>query len=702
MGYIYISENGLNLVFDLNENGEIKLVHFSPSDFIPGKITKHAEQIFTPAEVQISGEKHSEYHGCKHNGSSFGKNLIYKSHDDSRNLYGRKIELHLTQRDISIICHYQFYDNIKCVRSWTEVRNESVDTITLEYVSSFCLKGFDKNGLKHWVDKSLVYIPHNTTCGEVQWKTYGIDEAGLYSSNPSQSLKRISISNTSTWGSNEHLPMGCYFNKEASEAILWQIENNGSWNWELSDVNGYLYLLLSGPSEQENFWSRNLESGESFESVKTCVCFDTSFESAMQEMTKYRRKIRRTNDDNINLPVIFNDYMNCISADPTTEKLLPLVDIAADLGCECFCIDAGWYSEGYWWDFVGEWIPSAVRFPKGIQEVTEYIIKKNMIAGIWIEPMVMGINCPIAENLPDEWFFVRHSKKVIDNGRYQLDFRNPEVIEYANKFISRLVNEFKVGYIKIDYNINGGMGTEINSDSFGDGLLGHGRAYLKWIDDLFETYPGLIIENCGSGGQTMDYSLLARHSIQSVTDQTDYVKMAVIAAACATAATPEQAAIWSYPGADANDEETAFNMINTMLLRIHQSGPIDIISEKNRNMIKEAIMIYKSYRKEIPACLPFWPTGLTSFTDDWVSFGLKGENRIFIAAWRIKGKDTYELKLPSDIKVKEIKIIYPTGLSSEYYYDWNENRITVRIPASPAARLFEITIDKSSDRPPFG
>ena len=97
------------------------------------------------------------------------------------------------------------------------------------------------------------------------------------------------------------------------------------------------------------------------------------FDNAMGELTKYRRKIRRPNEDNEKLGVIFNDYMNCLFGDPTTEKLLPLIDAAAEAGCEYFCIDAGWYSKGEWWDGVGQWLPSKERFPGGIKEVLNYI-----------------------------------------------------------------------------------------------------------------------------------------------------------------------------------------------------------------------------------------------------------------------------------------------------------------------------------------
>ena len=63
--------------------------------------------------------------------------------------------------------------------------------------------------------------------------------------------------------------------------------------------------------------------------------------------------------------VVFNDYMNTLMGDPTTAKLLPLIDAAAGAGAEIFCIDAGWYDDGGdWWDSVGAWEPSTTRFPR--------------------------------------------------------------------------------------------------------------------------------------------------------------------------------------------------------------------------------------------------------------------------------------------------------------------------------------------------
>ena len=76
-------------------------------------------------------------------------------------------------------------------------------------------------------------------------------------------------------------------------------------------------------------------------------------DEAVGALTQYRRAIRRKNQDNEKLPVIFNDYMNCLFGEPTTKKELPMIKRAAEMGCEYYCVDCGWYSAGHWWDSVG-------------------------------------------------------------------------------------------------------------------------------------------------------------------------------------------------------------------------------------------------------------------------------------------------------------------------------------------------------------
>ena len=48
--------------------------------------------------------------------------------------------------------------------------------------------------------------------------------------------------------------MGCLINEKDKSSLMWQIESNTGWNWEIGDLKDVLYLRLSGPSEQENHW----------------------------------------------------------------------------------------------------------------------------------------------------------------------------------------------------------------------------------------------------------------------------------------------------------------------------------------------------------------------------------------------------------------------------------------------------------------
>lgn len=106
-------------------------------------------------------------------------------------------------------------------------------------------------------------------------------------------------------------------------------EYGSSWHYEIGDVHNHFYVSVSGPTETQSHWWKELKPGETFETVSVAVGVEKDdFGLAMAQLTDYRRRIRRQNSDNEMLPVIFNDYMNCLFGDPTTEKELPLIDAA--------------------------------------------------------------------------------------------------------------------------------------------------------------------------------------------------------------------------------------------------------------------------------------------------------------------------------------------------------------------------------------
>lgn len=678
---IQFVENGIYLHIHVTDDGDVRLYNLSAVD----TSAEAGNRWFRLVEVQGAGYNQNDHHGSKHTGTQPGSLLRYACHGDTRNDFGRKIEITQQHNGLAVTSHLQFYDGIQTLRSWTTLSNHADRPFMLEYISSLALTGLTKASPARRDEGSYVHIPHSTWFGEAQWKRHSVNALG-YDVVNDFSMKRISLTSTGSWPCSEHLPMGCFESEYTGESFTWQIETSASWHWEISDIGGQFYLQLSGPSYQEHQFLKSIAPGETFESVPCALAVARGgIQEGIRALTRYRRIIRRMGADNERPSVIFNDYMNCLMGDPTTEKLMPLIDAAAEVGCRYFCIDAGWYSDGEWWDGVGEWLPSKARFPGGIMEPIRRIREKGMIPGLWLEPEVMGIHCPLAEKVPGDWFFQRNGHPVIDHGRYQLDFRNTEVTAYLDRVIDRPVREYGVGYIKMDYNINAGTGTRLHADSPGDGLLQHTRAYLDWLQGVLTRYPDLVLENCSSGGMRMEYSLLSHYAIQSVTDQTDYLKMAAIACNCMTAVTPEQAAIWSYPLADGDEEETAFNMVSAMLLRIHQSGHLSSLSPERLGLVRDGIACHLSIADDVKTGVPFWPIGLATMRDDFMSVGVDCGNKKYLAVWCAQGGGKITLPLEGGA----VRCIYPTTLPTEYALDTANQTLTLRMRPG-TARLFEV------------
>jgi alpha-galactosidase len=472
------------------------------------------------------------------------------------------------------------------------------------------------------------------------------------------------------WSSDGSLPLGVIVDEATNTAVGWQIEHNGAWHWQAGERTDGLYVSLLGPTETEHDWYARLAPGEEFTTVPATIALSADgFDGVVAALTAARRLGRRPHRDHTRLPVIFNDYMNTLMGDPTTAKLLPLIDAAADAGAETFCIDAGWYdddSDG-WWDSVGAWEPATHRFPGGLAQVIQHIRDRGMVPGLWLEPEVVGVRSAVAELLPDEAFFQRHGRRVVEHGRFHLDLRHPLARKHLDEVIDRLVDGLGIGYLKLDHNINIGVGTDHDAPAAGAGLLGHNRALLQWLDSVLDKYPDLTLENCASGGMRVDYAMLSRLQLQSTSDQQDLLRYPPIAAAAAAAIAPEQAASWAYPQPSFTDEEIVFTMTAGLLGRLHLSGHLDKMNAAQRALVTEAVDAYRAHRPFIATAVPFWPLGLPRWEDEWIAHGLRDDQQVLVAVWRRGGDtDTCTLRLPEALTLSRVDVVYPAETDAAF------------------------------------
>jgi len=573
-----IEYSGLKLDFYVGKDNRISLLYCGPSSSKVKRCPKDLKQFCTFAEAEVLGSTTNKHRGVKVNETSFGKTAKYVSHELLEHAFGKELVVVTRNDDLEMESHFVLYKDAKSISQFNIVKNVTKEDKSLTFVPSFFQQGIVEANSKDMI----LHQAHNSWHCEAQWVKNSFLDLGIYNGNGFTSMKRYCINNTGSWSTKEHLPMVVIENPKKHWATLVQVENNGSWHIELGDFANLVYLSASGPEFYDNSWKKVLKPGESFKSVQATLSFGKNFEETIQEITKARRIMRRPTKDYEHLPVIFNDYMHALWDTQTTELILPLVDIASKVGCDEFCIDAGWFAKGcQWWKILGRWEEEKENFPNGgFKRVIDYIKSKGMGAGIWFEIEAVGIESDILKEMKDGWLFKVDGKDNVNNERYQLNFANPEVYDYALKVIDRAMELYNLDYIKIDYNVDAGIGNDHESDSLGDGLLKHNRAYIRWLNEVMDKYPNLTIENCGSGGCRMDYEILKYCSIQSTSDQTNYRKYPYLAANVLTACTPEQAAVWSYPLNDyekimPTDEVVVMNMCNAMLGRIHLASFIN-------------------------------------------------------------------------------------------------------------------------------
>ncbi len=641
-----------------------------------------------------------------------GRELRYSRHQTD--VIGHRNELKIVledeDRDLEVTVRYSVDDRAPMVQTDVTVTNMGLEPVLLDSVTSWS----STFGLP--ADAAESAEPDlgdwDLLEGRFDWLAEGrwhrkpvrdlIPAIGqeLTEVDPRQSHQVVS---TGTWSTGTNVPLAILESEKQQLAWLFQIEHNGAWRWDVQDNTSDGCVALSGPTNENHSWSEELHLGEAFTTVPASFTVAHDFDGVVANVTDYRREVRSPHRDNAEPSVVFNDYMNTIYGDPTTEKELPLIEAAGKTGIGIFVIDCGWYDDtGNWWPSVGEWMPSKTRFPgkKGIVEVIDAIKDAGMIPGIWIEPEVIGVKSPMAEKLPDSAFFQRHGKRVVEQERYLLDLRDPAARKHLDSVIDRLVSEYGIGYFKFDYNVSPGAGTDYDADAPGAGLLGHNRAYSDWIDGLRERYPDVILENCSSGGMREDFAQTSRFQVQSTSDQQDFRLYPVIAAAAPMMVLPEQAASWAYPQSDMGAEETAFNINTTFLGRFFLSGYLNRMNASQLAWVQEGVDAYKKHvQPVIGKSMPFWPMGLPGWTDKTLALGLDAGDRALITVWS-RDSEGGELRLHLDRwqgRDGEAAAVYPVEGYEQWPVRWDKasGELAVTVPAEGGyiSRTFEVNFN---------
>lgn len=489
---------------------------------------------------------------------------------------------------------------------------------------------------------------------------------------------------TGGWSTGTVLPTGALIDRDGP-SIAWQIEVTAGWLWELSQLQDAVSLNALGPTDEEHQFAVTLEPGESFASVPAALAVGDGLAGAIAALTAHRRAIFARRPIDAALPLVYNDYMNTLNGQPSTEKLRPLIAAAAAAGAEYFCIDAGWFTDVVdYWGTIGVWEEAPTRFTAGLAALLDEVRQHGMVPGLWLEPEIIALDSPAVDLLPDDAFFQRYGHVTVEHHRRHLDLRHPAARRHLDETVDRLVAEFGVGFFKLDYNIEPGAGTD-RTGSAGEGLLGHALAFGQWLRDAQERHPDVLFENCASGAMRMDYHLLSIAHLQSTSDQMNASRYATVAAVAPLSIAPEQAGNWAYPAAEMSDGELRLTMVNGLAGRLYLSGFLDRLSPAQRETVHRFTAAHKDIRHELAQATPFWPHGVPGWDDDILTLAYRTPTRGLLFVWT-RGVGG-ELALPGDLASATPLVV--DGPAWEVSQAGGGS--VLRVPEGPDAAVFEFS-----------
>ena len=151
---------------------------------------------------------------------------------------------------------------------------------------------------------------------------------------------------------------------------------------------------------------------------------------------------------NINEKLILED----LEALQKTENVISKGTFSSKI----FQIDDGWEQA------LGDWNVRQDRFPRGFAPVVEQIDAAGFIPGLWIAPFIIDSRSQTAQKHPEWLLHDLNPKRPLvpagynplwgKNGTfYCLDLSRDEVIDYLDKLMQTVIDEWGFRYIKLDF-----------------------------------------------------------------------------------------------------------------------------------------------------------------------------------------------------------------------------------------------------------
>ena len=254
-----------------------------------------------------------------------------------------------------------------------------------------------------------------------------------------------------------------------------------------------------------------LAPGETFTSPEVHMgVFHGDLDGAVNEMHAHIRKSVISGAEGMDADCAVGAGMGA-EHDMSVETTKSFMRQFAQMGAEVFIVDAGWACPPAqpieWGAYNGVNEPNPERYPNGLAEISDCCRELGMKFAMWVEIERLGEKCGVFKEHP-EWI----AKNVYGgkNGGY-IDLTVPEAACWAERELSRIIEEYGLDLLRVDYNVSCHdyfAFREIVPGRQECLSLRHFNAVYRLYRNMKRRFPKVVFENCAGGGGRTDLGMM--------------------------------------------------------------------------------------------------------------------------------------------------------------------------------------------------
>lgn len=385
-----------------------------------------------------------------------------------------------------------------------------------------------------------------------------------------------------------------------SSGCVWFGALGWSGNWKIvAELTSFGHARVSGGiNDFDSEW--RLRPGETF----TTPVFVGGFSSA--GFGGMSRALHRYQQDEL-LPsrslrkVLYNSW-EATYFDVHAEGQIELARLAASMGVERFVVDDGWFgARNSDRAGLGDWTVNPAKFPDGLGALIREVKALGMDFGIWVEPEAVNPDSELYRRHPDWVYHFPNRPRTELRNQLLLNIAKPEVKRYILDFMSRLLGEHDISFIKWDMNRTftepglAGVPPERQKEIW----IRHVQSlYAIWAE-LRAKFPHVEFETCAGGGARIDIGMLRYADQAWPSDNTDAFDRLLIQEGFSYAYHPRVMMCWvtdSPHGMNGRSLPLSFRFHSAMTGALGIGGNLKHWTEEEIREASEHIAAYKEIR----------------------------------------------------------------------------------------------------------